>query len=82
VINLTEIKAAFIRLHGKTRKIETGVLTERVEDIKDTLKAVNALKPNFVEIQRAFYKGGFKDKDGHNIQKQFKNIEGKHNEKF
>ena len=79
---MVEMKTAFINLHGKIRKIETGVLPERVENIKTTLKAVNASKPNFVEIQRAFYKGGFKDKEGNNIQKQFKNIEGKHNEKL
>jgi len=77
---MTEIKAVFVNLHGKSRKIETGIPTERVSDIKGTIKAVSRL--DFIEVQRAFYKGGFKDKDGHNIQKQFKNIEAKHNERL
>jgi hypothetical protein len=75
---MTEIQPVFLNIHGKTRKIDSGVDSNTIADIKDTLKAVNGHKPDFLEIQRAFYKGGFKDSKGVNRQKQFDNLKEKH----
>lgn len=65
---------------GVRRKIDTKIGSDRLHDIKDSLTTIS--KGNLLEAQRCFYKGGWHDSSGKNVQKQVNRIQELHQERL
>lgn len=66
-------KSAFINMHGISANIKTAMSEDKIKTINNVHQAIAS--KDFLEVQRAFYKGGFKDANNNNIQKSAKRIE-------